>query len=281
MSSSRWEYHCVSGALPASWWWPSARVAYPCPDHLVLRTVVCFLFDPILTERQKAARHLVWKRAACTFGHSPLAPLQRAAPAAHIPGNGSSWLLSPRAGLCAKSKHWVLVAKWTACGSQKSLTSASQSLLTLPAVAFPQESRARWEQDSSLPIGPGDQAGRPLGPVLRSAKAGAMINDLLLRATPIPTLKGGLKMGVEGIPVVAQRKRIRLGIRRLRVRSLASISGLRIWCCCELWCRPAAAAPVRSLERELPYAVGVALKKKAKKNLQSTDNSKMIRMGWV
>ena len=24
---------------------------------------------------------------------------------------------------------------------------------------------------------------------------------------------------------------------RLRVQSLASISGLRIWCCCELWCR--------------------------------------------
>ena len=24
---------------------------------------------------------------------------------------------------------------------------------------------------------------------------------------------------------------------RLRVRSLALLSGLRIWCCCELWCR--------------------------------------------
>ena len=28
-----------------------------------------------------------------------------------------------------------------------------------------------------------------------------------------------------------------LGTMRLRVRSLASLSGLRIWCCCELWYR--------------------------------------------
>ena len=35
-----------------------------------------------------------------------------------------------------------------------------------------------------------------------------------------------------GVPVVAQQKRI-----RLRVRSLASLSGLRIQCYRELWCR--------------------------------------------
>jgi len=36
---------------------------------------------------------------------------------------------------------------------------------------------------------------------------------------------------------VAQGKRICLGTMRLRVRSLASFSELRIWPCCELWCR--------------------------------------------
>ena len=42
-----------------------------------------------------------------------------------------------------------------------------------------------------------------------------------------------------GVPFVAQRKQIRLGTMRLQVRSLASLSGLRIQCCreLELWCR--------------------------------------------
>ena len=40
-----------------------------------------------------------------------------------------------------------------------------------------------------------------------------------------------------GVPVVAQQKRIRLGTLRLRVQALASLSGLRIWHCRELWCR--------------------------------------------
>ena len=46
-----------------------------------------------------------------------------------------------------------------------------------------------------------------------------------------------------------------------RVPSLASLSGLRIWCCCELRCRPAAAAPTWPLAWERPYATGAALKK--------------------
>ena len=37
--------------------------------------------------------------------------------------------------------------------------------------------------------------------------------------------------------MVAQQKRIRLGTTRLQVRSLASLSGLRIQRCRELWCR--------------------------------------------
>ena len=44
-------------------------------------------------------------------------------------------------------------------------------------------------------------------------------------------------------------------------------SGLRIWSCCELWCRLAATAPVRFIVWELPYATLAALKKERKKKL--------------
>ena len=40
-----------------------------------------------------------------------------------------------------------------------------------------------------------------------------------------------------GAPVVAQQKRIHLETMRLQVQYLASLSGLRIWRCHELWCR--------------------------------------------
>ena len=40
-----------------------------------------------------------------------------------------------------------------------------------------------------------------------------------------------------GVPIMAQWKRIRLGTMRLRVQSLASLSGLRIQHCRELWYR--------------------------------------------
>ena len=40
-----------------------------------------------------------------------------------------------------------------------------------------------------------------------------------------------------GVPIMAQRKQIQLGTMRFQVRSLAALSGLRIWYCCELWCR--------------------------------------------
>ena len=77
------------------------------------------------------------------------------------------------------------------------------------------------------------------------------------------------------IPIVVQRKRIRLGTMRLWVRSLASFSGLVIRGCHELWCRlqtqlrsgtawlwrrPAATDPIRPLAWEPPYAAGVAQK---------------------
>ena len=64
-----------------------------------------------------------------------------------------------------------------------------------------------------------------------------------------------------GVPVVAQWKRIQLGTMRLQVRTLASLSGLRIWHCHELWCRPAATALIKPLAWEPPYGTGMALKK--------------------
>ena len=66
----------------------------------------------------------------------------------------------------------------------------------------------------------------------------------------------------------------------MQVLSLALFNGSRIQCCHELWCRsqtgldlvllwlwyrPAARAPIRPLAWELPYAVGVVLKRPKKK----------------
>ena len=48
----------------------------------------------------------------------------------------------------------------------------------------------------------------------------------------------------------------------MQVRSLALLSGLRIWCCWELWCRLAAIAPIQPLAWEPPRAAGAALKTK-------------------
>ena len=78
---------------------------------------------------------------------------------------------------------------------------------------------------------------------------------------------------------MAQQKWIRLGTMRLQVQSLAFLSGLRIWRCCELWCRsqtrldpmllwlwrrPAATPQIRPLAWEPPYAMGAALEKTKK-----------------
>ena len=57
---------------------------------------------------------------------------------------------------------------------------------------------------------------------------------LSLSLEKVETLKNIYKGGV---PVVVRRKRIRLGTIRLQVRSLASLGGLRIRHCGELWCR--------------------------------------------
>ena len=50
----------------------------------------------------------------------------------------------------------------------------------------------------------------------------------------------------------------------MRVRSLVSLSRLRIHCFCKLWYHPATAALIQSLGWELPYATGVAIGDKKK-----------------
>ena len=60
---------------------------------------------------------------------------------------------------------------------------------------------------------------------------------------------------------MAQQKRIYLGIMRLRVRSLASLSGSRIWRCLELWCR---------LQMQLRPGIAVAVVQAGSYNCDST-----------
>ena len=60
---------------------------------------------------------------------------------------------------------------------------------------------------------------------------------------------------------------------RTQLRSLALLSGLRIQCCRELWCRPAATAPIRPLAWEPPYVTGVALKKTKKRKKEIEGNT--------
>ena len=43
---------------------------------------------------------------------------------------------------------------------------------------------------------------------------------------------GATREEAGGVPILVQRKRIQLGTVRLQVRSLALLSGLRIWRCC-------------------------------------------------
>ena len=91
------------------------------------------------------------------------------------------------------------------------------------------------------------------------------------------------------VPALAQGLTIRLGTMRLRVRFLASISGLRIRCCREfrsqtwlgsawLWlcCRPALVAPIQPLSWETTYAVDVALKRKKKKVCMNNNYNNLL-----
>ena len=84
-----------------------------------MRTTICFLFYPVLTERQVVKRQQgIWGRKGepakdvCAFGHSPLSTTESSptASAAHIPGN-RAWLLRLMTGLCAENKQRVPAAK--------------------------------------------------------------------------------------------------------------------------------------------------------------------------
>ena len=76
-----------------------------------------------------------------------------------------------------------------------------------------------------------------------------------------------------GVPIVAQWQRTWLVSMGTWVPSLASISGLRIWCCRELQCRlqtrfrsSDATTLTQPLAWEPPYVMGVAIKRKTKQN---------------
>ena len=77
---------------------------------------------------------------------------------------------------------------------------------------------------------------------------------------------------------------------RMRVQSLASLSGSRIQCGCELWCGlqvwlgsymavAVAVALIRPLAWELPYAAGKAKKKKKKKKFMYSQELRLSRIG--
>ena len=61
--------------------------------------------------------------------------------------------------------------------------------------------------------------------------------ELLKLYSDQQNFQADLKIQIPGVPIMAQWKRIQLGTMRLLVRSLALLSGLRIWHCGELWCR--------------------------------------------
>ena len=52
----------------------------------------------------------------------------------------------------------------------------------------------------------------------------------------MPTIPFGNHKFVFGVPVVAHQKWTWVVSMRMQVQSLASLSGSKIWCCCELWC---------------------------------------------
>ena len=59
----------------------------------------------------------------------------------------------------------------------------------------------------------------------------------LTRRDGRPPLKGLAFKSVLGVPVMAQQVKNPISIMGMRVPSLALLSGLRMWCRQELWCR--------------------------------------------
>ena len=125
---------------------------------------------------------------------------------------------------------------------------------------------------------------KPSAAQLLTDPTGDFISNNMWRSNHDKGTFGALKNKTKNkeVPVVAQRKQIRLVTMRLQVRSLASLSGLRIQHCHELWsrsqmqlrscdpgllwlwCRPAAVAPIQHLAWELPHATVTSPKKQSK-----------------
>ena len=102
------------------------------------------------------------------------------------------------------------------------------------------------------------------------------INDRAIELFDLYLILSASKI-TSGVPVVAQWLTNLISMRR-HVWSLASLSGVRIRHCCELWCRLAALAPIQSLAWELPYSTSTALNKTNKQKSKILRNKS--NQGW-
>ena len=91
-----------------------------------------------------------------------------------------------------------------------------------------------WHSPRVRLSGPLDSLGVQASSIASTQHSLREVGSLLPHDQPlwVPGIKP--TTGGEFLSYVAQQKQIRLGAMRLRVRSLASLSGLRIRCCCEL-----------------------------------------------
>ena len=64
-----------------------------------------------------------------------------------------------------------------------------------------------------------------------------MSNSSVIHLKPVSIWVSVKKISTSGVPAMAQQKQIQLETMMLRIQSLASLSGLRIRCCRELWLR--------------------------------------------
>ena len=78
---------------------------------------------------------------------------------------------------------------------------------------------------------------------------------------------GGLFLALKFIFGSSRRDSVKTNLTSIHedAGSIPGLSGLRIQCCRELWCRLVAIAPTGPLAWEPPYAVDVALKRQKKK----------------